>query len=82
MKKLLLAVLMITLGACGPTKKQLRSELAVCEGENAGLKNDIQNKNERLARFNQMEKDGTLRGLKEWKGDVSKPVTGKEEWMK
>lgn len=88
MRYLLLSTLLM-MPACGPSRRVLKAEnallssaLKACELENAGLRTDIEKKNERLMKFNQLSEDGGLRPLKIWTGDVSKPVTGKESWQK
>lgn len=47
------------------------------------IQNYINSLNERLKKFNQLDSAGNLVPLKpKFKGDVDKPVTGTEEWMK
>lgn len=80
--KTVFVALVMALSACAPSRKQLTADLAACRGENIALLNEIGEKNDRLARFNQLSDDKTLRPLKIWRGDVSAPVTGNESWQK
>ena len=54
-----------------------------CAEEVYRLRADLKQKDDRLAKFNQLNEDGTLRERKKWKGDTwEEEVDGTESWQK
>lgn len=92
--KTVIAVMSLMLIGCAPSGKMLKQKYD--EGVKAGegrcasrvevLNREIAARNERLRRFNQLDKDGGLIIKKSgpaWNGDTDKgEVTGKESWQK
>ena len=92
--KTVIAVMSLMLIGCAPSTKMLKAKydegVVAGEGRCAArvevLNRELEVRNERLRRFNQLDAEGgliTKKGGPAWKGDTDNGiVTGKETWQK